>query len=100
MDLEKSVRELARRFARERILPQARHLDQEARFPWPLFREAAGLGFPVLVVPEELGGAGLGPRSLVLVAEELAYACTGGAAALLLNNLVADALLLSGSAHA
>lgn len=100
VDLEKSVRELARRFARERILPQARQLDQEARFPWPLFREAAGLGFPVLVVPEELGGAGLGPRSLVLVAEELAYACTGVAAALLLNNLVADALLLSGSAHA
>ncbi len=100
LELEKSIQDLARCFARERILPQAKHLDQEARFPWPLFREAAGLGFPVLVVPEELGGAGLGPRSLVLVAEELAYACTGVAAALLLNNLVADALLLSGSPHA
>jgi len=100
LDLEKPIRELAWRFARERILPEARRLDQEARFPWPLFREAAELGFPVLLVPEELGGAGLGPRALVLVAEELGYACTGVAAALLLNNLVADALLLSQSPYA
>lgn len=98
--MEAQVRALARRFARERILPQAAHWDREARFPWPLFREAAGLGFPVLVVPEALGGVGLGPVALVGVAEELGYACTGIAAALLLNNLVADALILSGSPYA
>lgn len=98
--VEEQVRALARRFARERILPQAAHWDRAARFPWPLFREAAELGFPVLVVPEERGGVGLGPLALVGVAEELGYACMGIAAALLLNNLVADALLLSGSSYA
>jgi len=97
---ETSVRQLARRFARERLLPEAVRYDREARFPWPLFREAAALGFPLLVAPEELGGAGLGPLALAGVAEELGYACTGLAAALLLNNLVADVLLLSGSAYA
>ncbi|TBH21088.1 acyl-CoA dehydrogenase family protein [Thermus thermamylovorans] len=94
------MEQLARRFARERVLPQAAELDREARFPRALFREAGELGFPTLVVPEAWGGAGLGPEALVLVAEELAYACTGVAAALLLNNLVADALLLSGSPYA
>ncbi|MCS6869490.1 MAG: acyl-CoA dehydrogenase family protein [Thermus sp.] len=100
MSLDRSLEELARRFARERLLPEASRYDREAVFPWPLFREAARLGFPVLLVPEELGGVGLGPVALTGVAEELAYACTGLAAALLLNNLVADALLLSGSPYA
>lgn len=100
MNLERSLRELARRFARERVLPEASRLDREARFPWALFREAAALGFPTLVVPEVRGGVGLGPLALALVAEELAYACPGVAAALLLNNLVADALLLSESPYA
>jgi hypothetical protein len=95
-----AVQDLARRFAREKVLPEAARLDREARFPWELFWEGAALGLPVLVVPEVYGGAGLGPRALAVVAEELAYACPGVAAALLLNNLVADALLLSGSRYA
>jgi acyl-CoA dehydrogenase len=95
-----AVQDLARRFAREKVLPEAARLDREARFPWELFWEGAALGLPVLVVPEVYGGAGLGPRALAVVAEELAYACPGVAAALLLNNLVADALLLSGSPYA
>lgn len=100
MEALSPVRHLARRFAREKVLPEAARLDREARFPWELFQEAAVLGFPVLVVPEAFGGAGLGPRALAVVAEELAYACPGVAAALLLNNLVADALLLSESWYA
>ena len=52
-----AVRELARRFARERVLPEALRLDREARFPWELFWEGAALGLPVLVVPEVYGGA-------------------------------------------
>ncbi|WP_018111588.1 acyl-CoA dehydrogenase family protein [Thermus igniterrae] len=99
MSLE-AIQDLARRFARERVLPEAARWDREARFPWPLFQEAAAIGFPVLVAPEALGGAGLGPEALAVVAEELAYACPGIAAALLLNNLVADALLLSESPYA
>jgi acyl-CoA dehydrogenase len=95
-----AVQDLARRFAREKVLPEAARLDREARFPWELFWEGAALGLPVLVVPEVYGGAGLGPRALAVVAEELAYACPGVAAALLLNNLVADALLISGSLYA
>jgi len=95
-----AVQDLARRFAREKVLPEAARLDREARFPWELFWEGAALGLPVLVVPEVYGGAGLGPRALAVVAEKLAYACPGVAAALLLNNLVADALLLSGSPYA
>ncbi len=94
-----AVQDLARRFAREKVLPEVARLDREARFPWELFWEGAALGLPVLVVPEVYGGAGPGPRAFAVVAEELAYACPG-AAALLLNNLVADALLLSGSPYA
>jgi acyl-CoA dehydrogenase len=100
VELLGAVQDLARRFAREKVLPEAARLDREARFPWELFWEGAAPGLPVLVVPEVYGGAGLGPRALAVVAEELAYACPGVAAALLLNNLVADALLLSGSPYA
>src|SRR5579875_2689075 len=66
-----AVRDLARRFARERVAPVAEELDREKRFPYELVAELAELGLMGMTVPEEYGGAGADAVSYALVVEEL-----------------------------
>ncbi|MFO7248784.1 MAG: acyl-CoA dehydrogenase family protein [Bacillota bacterium] len=94
---QRQVQALARRFAREVIAPAAAECDRTARFPHAIVEEARTLGLVNLLLPASCGGTGATPVELVIVAEELAWACTGIAAAILLNNLVADALTLAGT---
>lgn len=61
-----------RSFARNRLAPIARELDESAAFPWDTVREMAGMGLMGVSVPEELGGMGLDFLSYALVVEELA----------------------------
>lgn len=91
------IQALARRFAREVIAPAAAECDRTARFPYAIVEQARALGLVNLLLPAAYGGTGATPMALVVVAEELAWACTGIAAAILLNNLVADALTLAGT---
>lgn len=95
-DEQRMIRDLARNFARKEIAPAAAALDREEAFPTDIYRQAKELGLLNLTVPEEYGGAGLGVLELVLVAEQLAWACTGVALSLELNAVVADALVVGG----
>ncbi|MCL6522973.1 MAG: acyl-CoA dehydrogenase family protein, partial [Firmicutes bacterium] len=91
---QRALAEMAAAFARREILPEAARLDREARFPRELFARARELGLTALAMPEAYGGLGLGRLELVLAAEQMAWACAGVTAALLLNHLVADAFLV------
>jgi butyryl-CoA dehydrogenase len=66
------LQERVRRFAQERIVPVARELDEEARFPWENVKLMAEMGLMGVPVPRDLGGMGLDDLSYVLVVEELA----------------------------
>ena len=66
--LQKQVRE----FARERIEPVARELDERCEFPWENVKAMAERGWLGVPVPRELGGMGLDYLSYILVVEELA----------------------------
>ncbi len=69
------LRESARRFAAEEVLPAADRLDPERReIPDELIARLAELGFFGIVIPRELGGMGLGVVDYCLVSEELARA--------------------------
>lgn len=94
---QRQIQALARTFAREVVVPAAAGYDQSAAFPHPIVSEARKLGFTHLIAPEAYGGVGLGPLEVVLVAEELAWGCAGIAATILLNNLVAEPLLIAGT---
>ncbi|AEB10805.1 acyl-CoA dehydrogenase family protein [Marinithermus hydrothermalis] len=94
---QRAIQTLAQRFAREVIAPQAAAHDQNGRFPAAIVEEGRRLGLVNLRVPEAHGGGGLGVLEVVLVAEALAWGCVGIAAAMLLNNLAADALRLAGT---
>jgi alkylation response protein AidB-like acyl-CoA dehydrogenase len=76
-DEQREIRDLAKRFADERIAPQAAAWDREHRFPREIFTEMGKLGLMGICVPEAYGGAGADYFSYVLVMEELSRADAG-----------------------
>ena len=96
-DEQKALVDTARRFARERIIPVAAECDREARFPRDVFEAAHAIGLVNMTVPPEYGGAGLSELDNALVAEQLAYGCTGIQTSLLANTLAATPIILAGN---
>ena len=96
-DEQKALVESARRFARERIAPVAAECDREARFPKDVFEAAHELGLVNATVPSEYGGAELGELMNALIAEQLAWACTGIQTSMLANTLALTPILLAGN---
>lgn len=76
-DEQKALRDLARRFAQNEIVPIAPEADRVEEYPWELVEKAHAIGLINITVPEEYGGAGLGYFEDCLVAEELAAGCAG-----------------------
>ncbi len=89
--------EMAARFTRERIIPIASECDKEAKFPKEVFEAGWELGLVNPTVPEEYGGAGLGELDNSLIAEQLAYGCTGIQTSMLANTLALTPILLAGN---
>ena len=91
------LKELARQFAREKVMPVAAEYDEEETFPEAVCRQAWDLGLMNLEVPREYGGAGLGLLDSLLMVAELSYGCAGITDALTASGLAAAPLLLAGS---
>ncbi|MFG1691020.1 acyl-CoA dehydrogenase family protein [Gemmatimonadota bacterium] len=66
------LQEKVRSFAKERIAPIARELDERQEFPWENVKVMGEMGLMGVHVPRELGGLGLDYLSYILVVEELA----------------------------
>ena len=67
------MRDVAREFVRNEVLPAANRLDPvKGDMPRELIDKMGELGFFGILIPEELGGLGLGAFEYCLVAEELA----------------------------
>jgi cyclohexanecarboxyl-CoA dehydrogenase len=71
---QSEIRDVARRFAREKVAPGYQSREQTGRVDRDLMREMGALGLIAPELPEELGG--LGQPSVVtgLIAEEIGYA--------------------------
>lgn len=89
--------EMAARFTRERIIPIAAECDQASRFPKEVFQAGWELGLVNPTVPAEYGGSGLGELDNALIAEQLAYGCTGIQTSMLANTLALTPILLAGN---
>jgi short/branched chain acyl-CoA dehydrogenase len=70
-DEQELIRKTVREFAETKVAPVAAELDREARFPYELVAELAGLGLMGLPIPEEYGGAGGDTVSYAIAIEEL-----------------------------
>jgi alkylation response protein AidB-like acyl-CoA dehydrogenase len=69
---QQMIRQLAREFADDELLPTAADYDEKQEFPVELWKKMGKLGFMGLVIPEEYGGAGADTISYVLALEEIA----------------------------
>jgi butyryl-CoA dehydrogenase len=75
-DEQRAVREMARKFADEYIVPVARDNDINERFPGDIIAQMGELGLLGGPVPAEYGGAGLDYIGQALVTEEIGKACS------------------------
>ncbi|MBN9331493.1 MAG: acyl-CoA dehydrogenase [Comamonas sp. SCN 67-35] len=66
------IRDMARKFAREQLLPNAARWDQEAHFPREELAAMGRLGLLGMNVPTEWGGSGADSVSTALALEEIA----------------------------
>ncbi len=69
---QQMIRDTIREFAETKIRPHVMEWDEEQIFPIDLMHELGELGFLGILVPEELGGAGLGYIEYTIVVEEIA----------------------------
>ena len=65
------VAESAKSFAEKFIKPNVMDWDESQHFPRDLFKRAGEFGFMGILVPESLGGSGLGYHEYVSVIEEI-----------------------------
>jgi len=92
------LQNLARDFARKEIMPVAEHYDRTGEWPWDVWKKALKIGLVNLNIPEEYGGGGASVLEECIVAEELAYGCSGIQTALMLNQLAVLPILIAGNA--
>ncbi len=89
----------AHAFAREWIDPEAARWERDRRLPRDTITAAATEGLCGLLVPTELGGAGLGISDMAEVMGALAYADMGLAFSLVSHNNLAGAIAKKGADH-
>ena len=69
-----AIRDVAHRWAQERLKPMAQEIDAQNAFPNALWREMGDLGLLGVTVDEAYGGAGMSYLAHVIVVEEIARA--------------------------
>ena len=68
---QEALKQLARDFAKNEMIPVAGHYDQTMEYPTPIFEKAWELGLINTHVPESCGGLELGCLEGVLIGEEV-----------------------------
>jgi acyl-CoA dehydrogenase len=96
-DDQKQFRDLAREFARNEIAPRAPHHDETGEYPLEICRKAWELGLMNTHIPTEYGGLGLGVLEGCLIAEEIAWGCTGIGTAMEANTLAQCPVIVAGT---
>jgi acyl-CoA dehydrogenase len=91
------LQNLARKFAKEEIIPKAAHYDETGEYPHEIVKKGWELGILNTHVPTEYDGLGLGALDTCIIAEELAYGCSGISTAIEANSLAAAPVIIAGT---
>lgn len=70
-ETQNMIAQSIRDFAEKNIRPYIMEWDEAQIFPVPLFKQLGEMGFMGILVPEELGGAGLGYHEYITIVEEI-----------------------------
>ena len=96
-ETQAQIRDVARRFAQEKLAPRARERDRQSIFPEGELRELGALGLLGINVPEAHGGAAAGVVAYAAAIAELAEACASTTVAVAVTNMVAEQVARFGS---
>ncbi len=91
------LRDRARHFAQEYMLPYAHYYDKTGEFPRPIIQKCWEEGLMNLAISREYGGPGLGSLEQCLVVEEMAAGCAGMTTSIYVNSLGAEPILIAGT---
>jgi alkylation response protein AidB-like acyl-CoA dehydrogenase len=86
-EAQRQFRDTLRRFAEDRVAPNAAEADREATYPRKSFDACVELELPALGLPVEFGGAGADTVTQAIMAEELARVCASTSLNLLISKL-------------
>ena len=86
-ETHREFRDTLRRFAEDRIAPNAAEADRDATFPQKSFDACVELELPALGIPVEYGGAGADMVTQAIMAEELARVCASTSVTMLISKL-------------
>lgn len=70
-ETQNMIAQSIRDFAEKNIRPYIMEWDEAQVFPVPLFKQLGEMGFMGVLVPEELGGSGLGYHEYITIVEEI-----------------------------
>jgi alkylation response protein AidB-like acyl-CoA dehydrogenase len=84
---QRAIEDVARRFATERLAPNAADWDANEHFPVDVIREAAALGFASIYVKSDVGGSEMSRLDAAIIFEELSAGCTSTAAFISIHNM-------------
>lgn len=96
-DEQKELQRLARDFALKEIRPKAEEHDREGKFPIEIAKKAFEIGLMNLNIPQDCNGPGLSVLDEVIIAEEMAYGCSGISTALGANHLATAPVIVAGN---
>ncbi len=92
------IKSVAREFARKEIAPVSHLYDKKEEFPHDIQAKARELGLINVVIPEKYGGSGLSAVEMVIVTQELSWACTGiTVGGVAMSTLMSQPILIAGT---
>ncbi|MBI5700077.1 acyl-CoA dehydrogenase family protein [Candidatus Saganbacteria bacterium] len=91
------VRDLARKVAREKILPARAELDEKEEFPWEIMKVLGESDLCGLWIPEKFGGFGQSVMAFCLATEEISRVCGGVGVTFAATGLGGAPILLFGT---
>lgn len=91
---QKDLKKLIGSFLKKEVVPVAHEYDESGEFPAEIYKKAFELGFHMLDIPEEYGGAGIDHESFGVLLEEMGYYEPGFAMTILAHDLAAKCVLI------
>ncbi|HEY4929510.1 MAG TPA: acyl-CoA dehydrogenase family protein [Acidimicrobiales bacterium] len=86
-DTHRQFRDSLRKFADDRVAPNAAAADRDSAYPQASFDACRAMELPALGIPVEYGGAGADMITQAIMAEEIARVCASTAVTLLISKL-------------
>jgi acyl-CoA dehydrogenase len=96
-DMQQEFQTLAREFSRNEVAPVAAHHDQTGEYPMGVIKKAWEVGLMNTHIPEDCGGMELHCADGAVIAEEMAWGCTGIGTALEANGLAEAPVIVAGN---